>query len=255
MRMFGRSWLHIIFRLNKAKNDIRRAYEQFCFFHVNVNSHNLEIIVNHIAHAIFVLHIALWKHTDWAIKTHVLSKYFTKLRKVWKWNIELRVGVQLEVTTVFCTFCENIIRLQKLKKLNPLRARWPMDPALISGFCSVKPPDESLRLPLNGTLIHRRLAPSRCWYSFTYPGRMETWVGLGGKEGHSDFLKSRQIRDRTGDLGIGKQRSANHSAQKKSDMRRKNVISEPRFTLCLPVSDLKGTHFATCSYFFQWNNL
>ena len=41
----------------------------------------------------------------------------------------------------------------------------------------------SLWLPLDGTLIHRRLAPSRCWYSFTYPGRKESWVGLGGKEG------------------------------------------------------------------------
>ena len=25
-----------------------------------------------------------------------------------------------------------------VKKLNPLRAKWPMEPALIPGFCSVK---------------------------------------------------------------------------------------------------------------------
>ena len=55
-----------------------------------------------------------------------------------------------------------------------------MEVVLISGFCSVK----RMRVfdsPLDGTLIHRRLAPSRCWYSFTYPGRMES---LSRKEGH-----------------------------------------------------------------------
>ena len=56
-----------------------------------------------------------------------------------------------------------------------------MEPALISGFCSVK--QTSLWLPLDGTLIHRRLALNRHWYSFTNPRRMESWVGLGGKEG------------------------------------------------------------------------
>ena len=52
-----------------------------------------------------------------------------------------------------------------------------MKPALISGFCCVK-------LPPDGTIIYRRLAPSRCWYSFTYPGEMESLISLGGKEGH-----------------------------------------------------------------------
>ena len=28
--------------------------------------------------------------------------------------------------------------IHKKAKLNPLRAQWPMEPALISGFCSVK---------------------------------------------------------------------------------------------------------------------
>ena len=43
----------------------------------------------------------------------------------------------------------------------------------------------SVWFPLDGTLIHYRLASSRCWYSSTYPRRMESWVTLGGKEGHT----------------------------------------------------------------------
>ena len=60
-----------------------------------------------------------------------------------------------------------------------------MEPTLISGFCSYK--RMSLWLPLDGTLIHRRLAPSSRWYSFTYPERMESWVSLGEKEGHTNI--------------------------------------------------------------------
>ena len=41
----------------------------------------------------------------------------------------------------------------------------------------------SIWLPLDETLINHRLASSRRWYSFTYPGRMESRVSLGGKEG------------------------------------------------------------------------
>ena len=67
----------IIFRLTKKK-DIRGAYLYFNFFHETVNSHYLET-ASFIAHVIFVLHIALRKHTYWPIKTHVLSKlFFTK---------------------------------------------------------------------------------------------------------------------------------------------------------------------------------
>ena len=33
----------------------------------------------------------------------------------------------------------------------------------------------------------RRLAPSRCWYLFTYPARTESWVSLSGKEGHTNI--------------------------------------------------------------------
>ena len=43
-----------------------------------------------------------------------------------------------------------------------------------------------LRLSLDGTLTHRRLAPSRRWYSFTYPGRMESWISLSRKEGRTN---------------------------------------------------------------------
>ena len=46
---------------------------------------------------------------------------------------------------------------------------------VLSGWESLTPPGRDTS--------HRRLAPSRRWYSFTYPERMESWVGLGGKEG------------------------------------------------------------------------
>ena len=54
----------IIFRLNKERDDIRRAYVYFSFFYETVNSHNLET-ANHIAYVIFVLHNAM--------KTHLLT--------------------------------------------------------------------------------------------------------------------------------------------------------------------------------------
>ena len=47
----------------------------------------------------------------------------------------------------------------------------------ISSFCS-------LWLPLHGGVIHRKLAPNRCWYSFTEL-RMENWVIFGRKESHT----------------------------------------------------------------------
>ena len=46
---------------------------------------------------------------------------------------------------------------------------------------------------MDGTLIHRSLAPRRRMYSFTYPGRMESWVSLGGKEGRTNRFKSWQM--------------------------------------------------------------
>ena len=72
-------------------------------------------------------------------------------------------------------------------KLNPLyEPSGPWSRRLISGFCSAK----RMRVfdsPLDGTLIHCRLTPSRRWYSFTYPGRMESWVSLGRKEGRTNI--------------------------------------------------------------------
>ena len=69
-------------------------------------------------------------------------------------------------------------------KLNPLRARWPMEPALISAFCSLR---WRYLTPPGWTLIQHRLAPSRRWYAFTYPGTMESRVSLGEKGGHTNI--------------------------------------------------------------------
>ena len=63
-----------------------------------------------------------------------------------------------------------------------------MEPALISGFCSVK--RMRVWLPLDGA----QLAPSRRWYSFTYSGRMVSWVGLGWKEGCTNIQISAEPR-------------------------------------------------------------
>ena len=64
-----------------------------------------------------------------------------------------------------------------------------MEPPLISGFCSVKRLRAFYSSPLDWTLIHHKLAPSRFWhiYLFTYPGRMEKWVSLGEKEGRTNI--------------------------------------------------------------------
>ena len=70
--------------------------------------------------------------------------------------------------------------------------------ALISGFGSVK----QMRVfgpPLEGKLINRRLAPSKHWYSFTNPRRMEKKV--------VQIFQSRQSRNRAGNLVARRQRS------------------------------------------------
>ena len=59
---------------------------------------------------------------------------------------------------------------------------------VLNGWESLTPPG------WDTSLIHRRLAPSRCWYSFTYPGSMESWVSLGGKESFTNQFKSWQCR-------------------------------------------------------------
>ena len=53
----------------------------------------------------------------------------------------------------------------------------PIKAGLISGFCSV----QRMRIPLDRTLIHRRLALSRSWYSFTDLERKESWANLAEK--------------------------------------------------------------------------
>ena len=73
-----------------------------------------------------------------------------------------------------------------------------MEPALIFGFYNVK--RKSLSFLPDGTLIHRRLPPSRSWYSFTYPGRIESWVSLGGKEGRTNIQIMAELRIQMGTL-------------------------------------------------------
>ena len=80
--------------------------------------------------------------------------------------VSLRFIVKCKINYFSC------ISIRMLVKLNPLWAKWLIiEPALISGFCNGKPM-RVFWLPLDGLLTHRRLAPSRCWYSFTY--RMQT---------------------------------------------------------------------------------
>ena len=51
------------------------------------------------------------------------------------------------------------------------------------------------------TLIHCRLAPGRCWYSFTYPGRMEIKAELNEPEnGCIKYPNLGRAGDLTGDL-------------------------------------------------------
>ena len=49
-------------------------------------------------------------------------------------------------------------------------------------------------------LIHRRLTLSRCWYSFTDPGRMENWVSFRRKEDHHKDSNLCRAGDRTREL-------------------------------------------------------
>ena len=79
------------------------------------------------------------------------------------------------------------VNLPGAQPLMKLLAKWPMEPALISGFCSVK---QMRVFDSSWTgLIHHRLAPSGHWYSFTYPGRMESWVILDGKKSRTNQFK------------------------------------------------------------------
>ena len=58
------------------------------------------------------------------------------------------------------------------------------------------------------SLIHCMLAPSRCWYSNTDFGRMESWVSFCEKKKRSyKYLDFGRAEDLTGVLGIGRLRS------------------------------------------------
>ena len=111
-----------------------------------------------------------------------------------------------------CLFVKCIILKRSIQlfmaaniQLNPLGTKWLIELALISSFCC----DKRMivfEFLLEGTLIHRKLAPSRRLYSFTYPGRIESYFSVRGNKVAQKF-KSWQSRDRTGDLVVGKQRS------------------------------------------------
>ena len=82
--------------------------------------------------------------------------------------------------------CDENILLETLVKLSEIfyepsgswsRRLSPIS-VVLSGWESLIPP--------GWKLIHRMLAPSRRWYSFTY-GRMDSWVSLGGKGNHTNI--------------------------------------------------------------------
>ena len=50
-----------------------------------------------------------------------------------------------------------------------------------------------------------------CWYSFTDPGRLESWVNFSGKEDHQNIQPSTKPRIELGTLGLGG-RDLNHCA-------------------------------------------
>ena len=55
------SFVNLLFRFKKVKDDTQSAYVLFYFFHKAVNSYTL-VTANHIFNAIFVLHIVLKIH-------------------------------------------------------------------------------------------------------------------------------------------------------------------------------------------------
>ena len=78
---------------------------------------------------------------------------------------------------------------------------WPMELALISSFCSVKRM-KVFDSPLDGTLIHRRLAGTHLPIQEGWKAEL-AWV----EKRDTQIFKSWKNRDRTGDLVGGKQGS------------------------------------------------
>ena len=107
-----------------------------------------------------------------------------------------------------------------LTKKSPksLRAKWPMEPALISWPVSVV------------------LAPCRRWYSFTYPWRMESWFGLGRKEDRTNIQISAKQGLKLGTLwseGRDLTNCANH-ARTMHENKFYAANYKPRTDYCLP---------------------
>ena len=67
----------IFFVVTKRKTIYEARMYTLISFYETVNSYNLET-ANHIILTSFLCFTALWKHTCWPIKTHVLSKLFYK---------------------------------------------------------------------------------------------------------------------------------------------------------------------------------
>ena len=115
--------------------------------------------------------------------------------KRWEWLVN-----------VFFNCTEVVSRLNKVDNVKVIRKEMPDDAVRILFLTVVKDLSEpkfckKKKEKKNGTLIHRRLAPSRRWYSFTNPGRMKSWVGLGGKEGHTNIRISAKPGSNWGPCG------------------------------------------------------
>ena len=77
------------------------------------------------------------------------------------------------ILTIVKTWCCWLVYYQA-KSFRSLVVR-RVDIYLRLSFCEA---DESFTPFLDGALIYCRFAPCRCWYSFTFPGRMKRWVTL-----------------------------------------------------------------------------
>ena len=92
-----------------------------------------------------------------------------------------------------------------IKKLNPLRAKWPIEPALISDFCSIK----RIRVfdsPWTGT-NPSQVSSQQTLVLIYLPRKMESELAEAGKRVAQISSILCIAEDRTGDLVVGRQRS------------------------------------------------
>ena len=118
-----------------------------------------------------------------------------------------RFGWSCTRSSVLITSCAETLKYNWVRfyvMLFPQHDKSPSTPS----FCSVNRMRVKRHWSLGGTLVHRRLAPSRRWYSFNYPGKMESWIKFRRKN-RSQIFESQLSRDRTGDLVVGKQKLYN----------------------------------------------